>query len=206
MAVVAVWRELALRRLPALEGLAALDAGSARGGFARALAERGAAVTAVDTSSVAVELTRRQLGGAGTALRADIRRLPFPDESFDVVCCLQTLNYVPERRAATAELVRVAKPGAPIVVSVLNHVSPLGASRALLARLGRLTRPPGEAGMSPRALLRLLRASDVAVEAVEGDGHAVVVPGVATVSLPFLRRVPHAERIALHVVAFGRRR
>jgi SAM-dependent methyltransferase len=201
---VAIWRELALRHLPDLSGRRVLDLGSARGGFSRALAERGARVTAVDSSTVALELTRRQLAGAGEVVRADARRLPFPEATFDVVVCLQTLNYVRPRRDVVAELARVAKPGARVVVTVLNYRSPLGASRVLLARLGRDVRPPGETGVSVTSLLRLLASQGIHVERIEGEGHAVVVPGLTTLGLPWLRRLPRAERIALHVCAAGR--
>jgi 2-polyprenyl-3-methyl-5-hydroxy-6-metoxy-1,4-benzoquinol methylase len=201
---VAVWRELALRHLGDVEGLSVLDCGSARGGFSRVLAERGAHVTAVDASAVAVELTRRQLQGAGEVVQADARRLPFDDDRFDAVVCLNTLNYVRPPQAVVSELVRVARPGGRLVATTLNSWSPLGASGALLARLGRNERAPGEAGISLRRLLRLLREGGVAVEAVEGAGHAVVVPKVTTLSLPWLQALPRSERIAFHVCVAGR--
>jgi 2-polyprenyl-3-methyl-5-hydroxy-6-metoxy-1,4-benzoquinol methylase len=200
----AVWRELALRRLPDLHGLAVLDCGSARGGFSRALADRGASVTAIDTSSVAVRLTEAQLAGAGRVLQADARRLPIPDATFDVVVCLQTLNYVRERSRLLAELVRVAKPGGRLVVSVLNHVSPLGASRVALELLGRDPRPPFESGMTTGSLLRLLSEHGVELENVDCGGYAVVVPGLSTFDIRWLARLPFADRLALHVCVAAR--
>lgn len=181
-----------------------LDCGSARGGFSRDLAARGARVTAVDSSSVAVELTRRLLGGRGEAVEADARRLPFRSSSFDVVICLQTLNYVDEWRQVIAELVRVAKPGALLVVTVLNYRSPLGVSRVLQARLGREVRAPGERARSTRALLAQIRSAGVDVDAVTGDGHALAVPGLKTIGLGWLGRLPGAGRIAFHVCVSGR--
>jgi SAM-dependent methyltransferase len=200
-----VWRELALACLPAsLDGLTALDCGSARGGFSRALALRGARVTAVDSSSVAVELTQRLLDEGGEAVVADARRLPFGDATFDIVTCLQTLNYVGEWRDVVRELVRVAKPGAPLVVTVLNYRSPLGVSRALQARLGREVRAPGELGRSTGAVLAELRSAGVDVDAVSGDGHALAIPGLRTIGLAWLARLPRTERFAFHVCIAGR--
>jgi SAM-dependent methyltransferase len=161
-------------------------------------------VTAVDSSSVAVELTRRLLGAGGEAIQADARRLPFTNSTFDVVTCLQTLNYVDDWRVVVAELVRVARPGARLVVTVLNYRSPLGASRALQARLGRDVRAPGEQARSSRALLAELRSAGIDIDMVTGDGHALAIPGLKTIGLGWLRRLPRADRIAFHVCMAGR--
>ena len=50
--------------------------------------------------------------------RADATKLPFKDNSFDVVICSEVLEHIPENRAAIAELVRVLKKGKKLVVSV----------------------------------------------------------------------------------------
>lgn len=43
--------------------------------------------------------------------------LPFPDESFDVVCCLEALEVMPEMESPLAELWRVLRPGGLLVTS-----------------------------------------------------------------------------------------
>ena len=50
--------------------------------------------------------------------QADATRLPFRDETFDVVICSEVLEHIPANRAAVAELVRVLKPGKNMAVSV----------------------------------------------------------------------------------------
>ena len=49
--------------------------------------------------------------GADVDVVGDARRLPFPDDAFDVVCCSDVLEHVPEsdRDAVLAELFRVAR-------------------------------------------------------------------------------------------------
>jgi ubiquinone/menaquinone biosynthesis C-methylase UbiE len=55
---------------------------------------------------------------------ASMEELPFPDSHFDVVLCLGALEYVLDARAAIAEISRVARPGAIIIVTMLNARSP----------------------------------------------------------------------------------
>lgn len=56
--------------------------------------------------------------GSWLISRADATKLPFRDNSFDVVICSEVLEHIPGNRAAIAELVRVLKPGKNLVVSV----------------------------------------------------------------------------------------
>jgi ubiquinone/menaquinone biosynthesis C-methylase UbiE len=57
---------------------------------------------------------RRSLGFA----RADGRRLPFADSSFDRVICAEVLEHVPDYEAVLEEIRRVLKPGGVLAVSV----------------------------------------------------------------------------------------
>ena len=47
--------------------------------------------------------------------------LPFPDESFDLVTCIQAFHYVPDPRPAIDEIRRVLRPGGAVVLTV-THV------------------------------------------------------------------------------------
>jgi ubiquinone/menaquinone biosynthesis C-methylase UbiE len=49
----------------------------------------------------------------------DAVKLPFDDESFDLVnCCGSTLNYIDDHKAALAEMARVLRPGGSYVIEV----------------------------------------------------------------------------------------
>lgn len=51
---------------------------------------------------------------------ADAQHLPFRDGAFDKVLCTETLEHVPDDRAAIRELLRVLRPDGDIAVSVPN--------------------------------------------------------------------------------------
>jgi len=53
---------------------------------------------------------------------ADITRLPFEDNFFDLVICSEVLEHIPDEISALKEIIRVAKPGNNIVVSVPRYL------------------------------------------------------------------------------------
>jgi len=58
-------------------------------------------------------------GGGSWALScADILNLPFKSGHFDLVICSEVMEHIIDHRRAAQELVRVLKPGCPLVVSV----------------------------------------------------------------------------------------
>ena len=77
-------------------------------------------------SVVSLELSRRSLGIAkgrtpkADLSRADIQRIPFRDSSFDCVVMIRVMHLLPDPRAVMAEVLRVARDGATIIVSVPN--------------------------------------------------------------------------------------
>jgi SAM-dependent methyltransferase len=104
-----------LKALARLRFTTLLDVGSAEG-FKAYLAKRllGADVTVCDLSEEACKRCREIFG-----LRAepgDIHNLPFPNDSFDVVLCSETLEHVTDFERATSELMRVARGGVVITV------------------------------------------------------------------------------------------
>ena len=57
--------------------------------------------------------------GAPAALaRADVRRLPFADGSFDVVTAMDIIEHIDDDKAAASEIFRVLKPGGRLLVTV----------------------------------------------------------------------------------------
>lgn len=57
-------------------------------------------------------------GGIWGLTVADITKLPFPDNYFDVVICSEVMEHIPDDKKAVSELLRVLKPGKNLVVSV----------------------------------------------------------------------------------------
>jgi SAM-dependent methyltransferase len=56
-------------------------------------------------------------------LRADITKLPFPDNEFDVVISSRVFQYVPDPLLGVSEAYRVLKPGGHAVISVPNKMN-----------------------------------------------------------------------------------
>jgi SAM-dependent methyltransferase len=100
---------------------------------------RPALLAGIDLTPRAIRLTRSrlELEGATTSLHvADAERLPFADESFDIVYSWGVLHHSPDTAAAVAEVYRVLKPGGRAAVMIYHRDSILG--RLLWLRYGML--------------------------------------------------------------------
>ncbi len=49
--------------------------------------------------------------------QGEASRLAWPDNHFDLVCCLEAIEYFPQPRQALAEMVRVLQPGGILILS-----------------------------------------------------------------------------------------
>ncbi|MFD4181171.1 class I SAM-dependent methyltransferase [Rhodococcus sp. NPDC058514] len=110
-----------LRRLPPLPAAAWCDVGCGTGALTRAIlaAERPARVLGVDPSAGYLAVA----GACGADERVAFRvgtasAIPAADGEFDRVVSALVLNFVPDPRAALAEMVRIARP-AGLVASYL---------------------------------------------------------------------------------------
>ena len=97
-----------------------LELGSGTGCVAIPLAEAGAAVTAVELSASHLEqleryATERDLEIQG--VQADARRLPFEDDSFDVVVLASLVHLVPKTGSLLREAERVCRPHGRILIA-----------------------------------------------------------------------------------------
>jgi ubiquinone/menaquinone biosynthesis C-methylase UbiE len=111
----------ALGMLKGLRPKSLLDVGSGRGVFLWPLLEQfpELEVTAIDTSVVrAHDLDAVARGGVArlSARRMDVRRLEFPERTFDAVTALEVLEHVTGVEPAARELIRVTRRS--VVVSV----------------------------------------------------------------------------------------
>jgi SAM-dependent methyltransferase len=95
-------------------GKRVLEYGCGLGGFAFRLADRGAMVTGIDISDVAVAQANRRAAsyppGQLTFAKADAENLDFPDGSFDLVCGTGILHHLDLERSLR-EVHRVLHPG-----------------------------------------------------------------------------------------------
>lgn len=99
---------------PSLKGKKVLDIACGTGWTTEQFVRAGAAVTAIDLTPKAVELTRRRLalyGLQAEVLEADAENLPFAGGSFDYVMAWGCLMHTPDTEKAVREIYRVLIPG-----------------------------------------------------------------------------------------------
>lgn len=103
-------------------GFRLIDVGCGTGHFLLALRRRvgdAGELSGLDFSSAAIARARNVVPDA-TFTEADIYEIPFPDDSFDFVTSLETLEHLKTPRVALDEMVRICKPTGRMVITVPN--------------------------------------------------------------------------------------
>ncbi|MHC4874814.1 MAG: class I SAM-dependent methyltransferase [Planctomycetota bacterium] len=102
-----------LSMLPSLEGLSVLDMGCGSGVYAEELLERGASVTAVDSSTEMISIVKTNLGEKLKAYVQDLTKgLPLEkSHTFDLVISPLVIHYIEDLQNLFNEVSRVLKPG-----------------------------------------------------------------------------------------------
>lgn len=128
---------LLARRFRVAEARTFLEVGAGQGHFTRAWAPHfapGFALTGLDreerSAAIAREKTalfQRERGLRGTFefVVGEAERLPFPDDTFDMVFCQTLLIHLRDPAVGFAEMVRVAKPGGLILAVEPNNLAGL---------------------------------------------------------------------------------
>lgn len=80
-------------------------------------------VIGLDASRRMLDVARQKVAaehfeGYITLMRHDASELPFADDSFDVVTCLEALEFLPDPRAALAEMCRVLRSGGTLLTTI----------------------------------------------------------------------------------------
>lgn len=140
------WDELLFVRDLIPNGAKILDIGCGNGRFLSALTDTTIDYTGVDFSEglIAVAQGRYRERPNTNFFVSDALTLPFLDHSFDMVVSFAVLHHIPSRayRVQTLrEMARVAKPGAPIVLTAWNvwHSKPRAIILAAIKKLFGLT-------------------------------------------------------------------
>ena len=127
-----------LLRLVAFDGYrgrSVLEVGCGAGVDLARFAKGGAEVTGVDLAASAIDLARanfEQQGLEGRFEVADGERLPFPNNSFDLVFAHGVVQYTANPQQLVEECHRVLKPGGEAVFQVYNRISWLNALSKLM--------------------------------------------------------------------------
>ena len=117
-----------------LAGKKALDVGCGGGLLAEAMARRGAEVTGIDMGEAPLEVARLHALESGVAveyrqltaeaLAAEQARKSSQSKSggsWDVVCCLELLEHVPDPTSVVAACAALVKPGGAVYFSTINR-------------------------------------------------------------------------------------
>jgi len=130
-------------------GTKVLDVAAGTGNASIPAALAGAHVTASDLTPELLAAGRARAEAAGAELEwveADAERLPFEDESFDVVMSAIGVMFAPHHQLAADELVRVCKPGGTIG---LLSWTPEGMIGGLFRTIGPFAPPPPPGAQPP---------------------------------------------------------
>jgi 2-polyprenyl-6-hydroxyphenyl methylase/3-demethylubiquinone-9 3-methyltransferase len=137
-----------------LAGLRAVDVGCGGGLLAESLARLGATVVGLDPTAEAVAAARAHAAGDPLTAGIDYRHgtvealAAAEGGGFDLVCCLEVVEHVPDADAFVGHCARLVRPGGALVMSTLNRTRKAWLLAILGAEhLGRLlpvgTRPCG---------------------------------------------------------------
>ena len=133
--------EARVRRLLTLSGdERALDVGTGAGAFALVLAPLVREVVAVDLVPELLEQARARAPENVELVEADASALPFPGDSFDLVCCARTLHHTKRPELIVAEMTRVLRAGGTMLV--VDQIAPIDPLAALELNRFEVARDP----------------------------------------------------------------
>jgi SAM-dependent methyltransferase len=205
------WHRLVLAHLDSskdLSGRRVLEIACGRGGLAcrlAALTSPQPRLVAADFSLTAVSKGKRfgAAMGAG-AVRwevGDAQSLCHADATFDTVISCETIEHLPDPRAALSEFARVLKPGGRLLLTTPNYAGPMGLYRAYARVRGRPYTEEGQpinrVMLLPRTL-RWLKAVGFRILTVDATGHYLPWPGRPPIPLRFPERSRWLRWLALH--------
>jgi ubiquinone/menaquinone biosynthesis C-methylase UbiE len=146
----------------------ALDVGTGAGALAFALAPHVREVVAVDSDPAMLAQARAAAPANVEVVEGDAQHLPFESFSFDLAATLRTLHHVPRPELAVAELTRVARPGATVLV--VDQVAPVDPLEALeLNRFERARDPSTSRVLADGDLRALFDANGLVLRQAEFD-------------------------------------
>ena len=187
-----------------LAGASVADIGCGGGLLAEGLSRRGAHVTAIDMAGTMLDVARLHAQSAGLVI--DYRQQTVAElaaaspAAFDVVCCMELIEHVPDAATLVASLSLLLRPGGTLFISTISR-TPKAFGLAIVAaeyllglvargthEYARLVRPAELAQYARAAGLDLLDVSGMSYNPLTRQCSLGVRPDVNY--LACLRRAP----------------
>ena len=110
--------------VPNWQGLKALDVGCGGGFTCEFMAKRGVIVSGIDPVINSIQVAQEHASKSG--IKIDYRQgfaenLPFDDNSFDIVTCVDVLEHVADLNKVISEINRVLKPNGLFLFDTINR-------------------------------------------------------------------------------------
>jgi SAM-dependent methyltransferase len=151
--------EVVLRKTAVGASTTFLDIGCGSGMFCQMAAMLGAPVSGLDAAEPLLTIARERVP-KGDFRTGEMERLPYSNQTFDVVTGINAFQFAASPVNALQEARRVSRPGAPVVIAVFGKREDTEAA-AYIAALGALLPAPPPGAPGPFAL-----SSEGALEAL----------------------------------------
>ncbi len=112
------------RYVPNWQGLKALDIGCGGGFSCEFMANRGVRVSGIDQSVKCVVKAQEHAASSGLEIDYEqgvAEKLPYSDNTFDIVICVDVLEHVANLQTAISEIYRVLKPHGLFFFDTINR-------------------------------------------------------------------------------------
>ena len=112
--------EIILKMIRGIDGKKVLDVGCGTGRLIKKLLERNSIVTGIDVSEEMLKIARKKFKST-EFVEGDAEKLPFKDESFDIVTASFLIVHLKNLRKFFDEAYRILKPGGTFIVTNINQ-------------------------------------------------------------------------------------
>jgi len=110
-----------------------LDVGCGDGSLSFLFGYLGSRIFSIDISKKAIQETKSIMRQAkhsskfeNSLIQSDAKKIPFREEIFDILCCFETLQFLPNDITALKEITRVVKPGGKVILSIPYDAKAVG--------------------------------------------------------------------------------
>ena len=154
-----------------------LDVGCGTGELMKQILEEDPSrkLTGIDYSPNMIEQAKQKLGNLAAFQFADAQKLPFADNTFDMVTCCDSFHHYPAPDAVLQEMVRVLKPGGCLI---LGDCYQKGLSRFIMNLFMRYSREGDVKIYSRQEITAMVQEYFHAVKWVQVNSRSYILVGI----------------------------